>query len=134
MTDVPDPHNDPAFSEPELPPNPSVGELLAEIDRARTRAARTTAKLAGRVDPRRRFDALAHREAQALRWDARRMTADLRAARDVVRDKTPDPVVTGVSTVARHARRVPPPVLFGVLAFLIVVLRTRSRHRAAAAR
>lgn len=52
---VPDPHTDPRYSEPGLPPNPTVGELVTEIDRARTGAARAAGELLEKVDVRRRI-------------------------------------------------------------------------------
>lgn len=54
---VPDPRTDPRYSQPELPPNPSVGELVTEIDRARTGAARAAGELLEKVDVRQRIRA-----------------------------------------------------------------------------
>ena len=131
-TSVPDPHANPAFAEPGLPPNPSVGELVTEIDRARTGAARTAHELREKLDPRRRFGPAAKRETQNLRWDGRRILADLRAVKQRALDAAPQPVATGVQTVSDTTRRVPIGVPLGVAAVLMT-WRWRRRKRAKAA-
>jgi hypothetical protein len=91
-----------------LPPNPSVGELVTEIDRARHDAAHTIAALADRLDPR-----------PALRTRSRHLTA-----------ATPAPITTALHGISRNARRLPPRVRLVVAGtpILLALLWLRRRR------
>lgn len=94
-----------------LPPNPSVGELVTEIDRARHDAARTLSALVEKLDVKTRVK----QETQARR---QRLVA-----------ATPDPVVTAVGKATGYAKRVPVPAWLGVAVVTVVFLLIRRRRR-----
>jgi hypothetical protein len=106
--------NEPAVPQPSyLPPNPSVGELVTEIDRARHEAAHTMTALVAKLDVQSRMRHSANDRIAALR----RATPDVRALRARVVDVTPEPVANALGTVVGYAKRVPLParVLIAVL-------------------
>jgi hypothetical protein len=112
----------------ELPVNASMGELNTEIDLARHEAARTLGALMDRVDVKSRVRRATHERVQALRWDGRRLAADLRAGGVQLLDAAPDPVATGVRRAADAGRRAPWQLWAG-LVVLLLVLRSWRRHR-----
>ncbi|HEX3646863.1 MAG TPA: hypothetical protein VHV49_00470 [Pseudonocardiaceae bacterium] len=92
-----------------LPPNPSVGELVTEIDRARHEAAHTVAALAERLDPR-----------PAVLARSRQLTG-----------VTPAPVSTALTGIGQQARRLPPRIRLGIVIapLVLMLLWLRRRHR-----
>jgi hypothetical protein len=96
-----------------LPPNPSVGELVTEIDRARHDAARTVTALVAKLDVQTRMRDGANDRITTLR----RTLPDVRVLRTRVADATPESVANAVGTAVGYARRVPVParVLIAVL-------------------
>jgi cellulase/cellobiase CelA1 len=109
---------DPAIPEPSyLPPNPSVGELVTEIDRARHEAAHTVTALVAKLDVQARMKSGANDRIAALGWDGRRIAADVRALGTKVANATPAPVASAMGTAVDYARRIPLParVLLAVL-------------------
>jgi hypothetical protein len=122
--------HEPAVPEPSyLPPNPSVGELVTEIDRARHDAARTISALADKFDVKARVQRRAHDQFDALGWDSRRVAADLRALRDRLLDTAPEPVQKALVTTVRYAKQVPVPVRIGVVIVLLRWWRGRRHAR-----
>ncbi|HKN96202.1 MAG TPA: hypothetical protein VJX10_03710 [Pseudonocardiaceae bacterium] len=92
-----------------LPPNPSVGELVTEIDRARHETAHTLAALADKLDPR-----------PAVVAKSRQLTG-----------VAPAPVAAALTEISHQARRLPPRVRLGLtlapaLLFLLWLRRRRS--------
>lgn len=97
-----------------LPPDPSVGELVTEIDRARHQVGRTAATLVDKIDVQKRARRATRDRIQALRRDSRRLRKDLRV-----------PVLVGL------AGKVPPPVFAAAAGILVLgwLLRRRRHHR-----
>jgi uncharacterized protein (TIGR03382 family) len=95
-----------------LPPNPSVGELVTEIDRARHQVGRTAAALADKMDVKKRAQRATRDRVQALRWDSRRLRQDL-----------------GIPVLVRLAGKVPPPVLAAAAGVLVVSWLIRRRRQ-----
>lgn len=112
----------------ELPPNASVGELVTEIDAARHEAARTVGALVDRVDVKSRVKRATHERAQALRWDGRRLAADLRTSGQQLLDAAPDPVAKAARAGAKAGQRAPWQVWAGLVALLAALWAWR-RHR-----
>lgn len=119
----------PAPEPSELPPNPSMGELVTEIDRARHDAAKTAAALADKFDVRARVSRRAHDQLDALRWDGRRVAADLRSLRDQVADVTPESVAKALHTALDYARRIPVPVRVAIAVVLIRMMWPRGKRK-----
>jgi hypothetical protein len=90
-----------------LPPNPSVGELVTEIDRARHDAAHTVAALADRLDPR-----------PAMLARSRRITS-----------VAPAPVATALTGISRTTQRIPPRarIAMAVAPLLLLLFWLRRR-------
>lgn len=97
-----------------LPPNPSIGELVTEIDRARHEVAMTLTALADKTDVRAR-----------LERSANERIAGLRQRRD---ELVPVPVARALGTVTGYAKQVPVPVRLAAVVVLLTLWRVR-RHR-----
>jgi hypothetical protein len=109
---------EPAVPKPSyLPPNPSVGELVTEIDRARHEAARTMTALVAKLDVQTRV-----RQKTALRLNGRKVAA----LRTRVVDATPEPVTSALGTAIDYAKRVPVPAR---ILLAVVLLRWFSARR-----
>jgi hypothetical protein len=105
---------EPAVPKPSnLPPNPSVGELVTEIDRARHEAARTVTALVAKLDV----------QTMVRQNPAGRKVAALRTR---VVDVTPEPVTNALGTAIGYAKRVPVPVR---ILLAVVLLRWFSARR-----
>lgn len=89
-----------------LPPNPSVGELVTEIDRARHDAAHTLGALVDRLDPR---------------------PAVLARSRQIT-EVAPAPIATALTGISRTTQRMPTRVRVAV-ALAPVLLMLWLRHR-----
>ena len=119
----------PAVPEPSyLPPNPSVGELVTEIDRARHEAARTLTALVDKLDVTAMMRRRSGHGATVLGWDGPALLAELRTLRGHVVDATPEPVADAVGTARRYVRRVPMPVRIVAVLVLLRVVRSRRRR------
>lgn len=92
-----------------LPPNPSVGELVTEIDRARHDAAHTVEALVGKLDVR------------------TRARDTVQARRKQIVAATPESVAKGVGVASQYAKRVPVPAWLGLVVALIVLRKLRKR-------
>lgn len=90
-----------------LPPNPSVGELVTEIDRARHETAHTLAELAERLDPR-----------PAVLARSRQLTG-----------AAPAPVVSALTEIGQQARRIPPRVRVAITIAPVLLLLLWWRRR-----
>jgi hypothetical protein len=110
-----------------LPPNPSVGELATEIDRARHDLARTVNALVGKLDVKATMKRRTHDQVESLRWNGRRVAADLRAIRIEVLESVPSPVADGLAAAGRVARRVPPQGWFAIVLGLLLLRKVRHR-------
>lgn len=97
-----------------LPPNPSVGELVTEIDRARHDAARTVAALAAKLDVKTQVQRKAQNRLDTLRSNGRRLV-----------DATPEPVAHALGTAAQYAKRVPVQARIAAVVILLAWLGTR---------
>ncbi len=104
-----------------LPPNPSVGELVTEIDRARHDVAVTLTALVDKVDVRARVSE--RREVVGVQH----AVARLRARRDRVAGVTPEPVARTLGMMVRYAQRTPVSVRIGLIVFALGWWRAR-RH------
>lgn len=113
----------------ELPVNASMGELVTEIDSARHAAARTWGTLVDRVNVRSRVKRATHHRTQALRWDGRRLAADLRNGGRQLLESTPEPVVKAAKASARAGQRAPWQVWAGLAAVLVLVREWRKKHK-----
>jgi hypothetical protein len=111
-----------------LPPNPSVGELVTEIDRARHDAARTVSALVDKLDMKSAVRRRAHHQARALGWDGERVAAGLRTARIQALASVPPSVAVWLAKAGEAVKKVPVPVRVGVVAVLVLRLRRRRRH------
>jgi hypothetical protein len=108
----------PAVYHPDpLPPNPSVGELVTEIDRARHDAAHTLTALVEKLDVKAR-----------VKHETERKLADLQNRRQRVMDSTPEGVAKALGKAAEIAKRVPIPAQIGAAVLLLLLIR-RRRHR-----
>lgn len=108
-----------------LPPNPSVGELVTEIDRARHDLAHTVNALVGKLDVKATMKRRTHDQVQSLRWNGRRVAADLRAIRTEVLESMPPQVAGGLAAAGRTAQRVPPQAWVAVVVGLLLVRKIR---------
>jgi hypothetical protein len=107
---------DPAVPQPSyLPPNPSVGELVTEIDRARHEAARTVTALVAKFDVKTKMRADTHDRVAVVR--------------EQVVAATPDSLAKSLGALARYAKRMPVPVRIGAVLVLMVLLRGVRSHR-----
>lgn len=113
----------------ELPPNPSMGELVTEIDRARHDAAKTVSALADKFDVRARMSRKAHDQVAALQWDGRRVAADLRSLRDQAVEVTPESVAKALHTALDYARRIPVPVRVVLVVVLVRMVWPRRNKK-----
>jgi hypothetical protein len=109
-----------------LPPNPSVGEIMTEIDRARHDMARTVNELVGKLDVKAAVQRKAHHQVESLRWNGRRMAADLREIRKMVLESVPPQLAGGLAVAGQSARKVPPQAW---VAIVLLLLRRRRRNR-----
>ena len=128
MTSSPDERSEELPQPSALPPNPSVGELVTEIDRARHDAARTAAALVDRVNIKSRAQRYLHDHVgilRTLRWDGRRLRHDLRAGARQLTETVPSPITNAVSLV----RRLPRWVSIGVPVMLLLRTVIRRRRR-----
>ncbi len=100
-----------------LPPNPSVGELVTEIDRARHDAAHTLEALLEKLDVKAR-----------MKHETHQRMADLQAKRQQLVDATPDPVVKALDKAGEFAKRVPVPARVAAAAVLVFLLFRRRKH------
>jgi thioredoxin-like negative regulator of GroEL len=103
---VPEPVLEPSY----LPPNPSVGELVTEIDRARHDAAHTVAALVEKLDVKAR-----------VRDETRSKLVDLRQRVDAA----PQPVGKALD----YAKRIPVPARYAIAAAVLLLLLLRRRRR-----
>jgi hypothetical protein len=123
MSDVP------AVPQPsELPPNPSVGELVTEIDRARHEAARTVAALVEKFDVKTRVRRTAHERMAALPFDGQRVVTELRTMRTRAAGATPESVARAMGTAVQYARRIPAPVQVLAVVVLLRWIGTRRKR------
>jgi hypothetical protein len=104
-------------------------ELVTEIGEARDEMARTAGALADRLNVKARVRDATHEQTQALRWDARRLAADLRGVRGQVAEKAPPQLVEVSTRVGRTIRQNPKAALGAAAGVVVlsVVLR-RARH------
>ena len=100
-----------------LPSNPSVGELVTEIDRARHDAAHTLEALVEKLDVKAR-----------MKHETQQRVANLQAKRQQLSDATPDSVAKALGKATEFAKRVPVPARIGVAVVLVFLLVRRRRH------
>lgn len=117
-SDEPTPTALPAVPQPDtLPPNPSVGELVTEIDRARHDAAHTLTALVEKLDVKTR-----------VKHETNKKLADLQERRQRFLDSTPEGVAKTLGKAAELAKRVPVPAQIGAVVVLLLLLRRRRHH------
>ncbi|HEX3593031.1 MAG TPA: DUF3618 domain-containing protein [Pseudonocardiaceae bacterium] len=100
-----------------LPSNPSVGELVTEIDRARHDAAHTIEALVEKLDVKAR-----------VREKTRSQVADLQVKRQQLMDSAPESVAKALGVAGGYAKRIPMPVGVGIVVVLLFLLRRRRKH------
>lgn len=100
-----------------LPPNPSVGELVTEIDRARHEAAHTIEALVEKLDVKAR-----------VREKTRSQVAELQAKRQQVMDAAPESVAKALGVAGDYAKRVPVPARIGIAVVVLLLLRKWRKH------
>ncbi|HEX3786337.1 MAG TPA: DUF3618 domain-containing protein [Pseudonocardiaceae bacterium] len=123
-----------------LAPDASVGEIVAEIDRARHDAADTVAALVAKLDVsaqvRRRTSSRLllvgeNSQVRALSGRTRQVTGELRKARDKALAAAPAPVATGAARAADLFARVPVQARIAVLVVVLLRIMQLRRHRRA---
>jgi hypothetical protein len=121
--------DEPAVPEPSyLPPNPSVGELVTEIDRARHEAARTVAALVEKFDVKTRVQRKARDRMAALPFDGPRIATELRTMGTRAVGATPESVAKAMGTALQYAKRIPVPVQLLAAVVLLRWIGTRRRR------
>jgi hypothetical protein len=93
-----------------LPANPSVGELVTEIDRARHDAAHTLEALVEKLDVK------------------ARVKHETQARRQQVVAATPESVAKALGKTAEYTKRVPVPARIGAAVVLVFLLLWRRRR------
>lgn len=111
---------------PDLPVNATIGEIGAEIDSARHDAAEAAAALVNRVS----MPEPVRKATNSLRWNGRRVAADLRESGQQMLDAAPDKVAEPVRRGGRAVTRVPWPVYAGIAVLLFRMIRRIRRRRA----
>jgi hypothetical protein len=70
-----------------------------------------------------------HERVDALRWDGRRLAADVRASGQQLLEATPEPVANGLRKAGETVRKLPTPVPIIGAIVLVLLLRRLLRHR-----